>query len=1350
MPDGSFLVPNTGSIKRVRPDGISVRFAGDYPPCPPCYPDGNIHGEGGPATSATVGNVGPLALGPDGSVFAGSEAGGIERIVRIWPNGILTRVAGMSGGTLAADGRPVQGTSLDRIEALTVGPDGSVYFVQRNDTWRVYRIGPDSVIHTFAGRGSWGSAGDEQPARQAQLAGVTSLAFGPDGSLYIGQYDAGSTSTFNNRVRRVTPDGVIHLVAGGGSYGADGTPAKDRALFKVQSLAVSPEGTVSIGDHNIVYQVTLDGLIHYVAGDYTTQAFVGDKGPSLKAGMSTVAGLAYMADGSLLILDLDHHRVRKMAAPMPGFGGGAYLVASEDGREFYSFSAGGKHLATLNAKTGIVTFAFSYDAQGLLVGLRDRTGALLTIERDVSGAPTAIVAPGGQRTSLATDASGNLAGLSSGPGNSTGLTFGRDGLLLATSDAEQRSLFAATYDSTGRALTSFDVTSGGVAISSTDGQLQSSAILTGSSGTLQSIVYQQLPSAVRQTTTTIFPGATVTETVNPDGSTSVLFPDGTRRTTSRLSDARLSMEAPTLVESITLPSGLTKQVSTRRGYEGEDPTNIFDVFARTDSSVVNGRVTTTRTDRSESTVKHISPSGREVNLEYNGQGQSDLLNIPGRVNVSRQFDEQGRPSAVIVGGRRTDYSFDEANRVTSVTGPDGSKEAFRYDAAGRVSRRTKMDGTYDDFEYDASGHLSSFTPSGQAATRVRHNAAAQVTSIQLPTADSTPLFAYRYDSTARLTEIARADGSTTRIDYATAAPDFVVASSQGDTTRYAYNRQTLNLTSASYNKGASLSYTHDGPLTTSVTWSGPAQGTLSYKYDSDFRLAEERVNGGNSVALAYDPDGLLVQSGELLMGRDRQNGALISLSVRNAVSNLTYDTYGSLDSIATAVNGSPIYSAKYNTDVLGRIVAKKEQLFGTTTTLSFAYDSSGRLSSVQRDGVLAEAYEYDARGNRIAATTGLGRLVGVLDSLNRLLSYGNATYDYGRMGELTSTISGTDTTRYAYSPFGQLTQVRLPNGTLIGYMLDAEGRRVARFINGVRDREWLYRGSLRIAAELDGSGNIVSRFVYGLRRNVPEYMIRSDTVYRLVLDERGSVLAVIDASTGAVAQQLSYDSFGRVVTNSNPGFQPFAYGGGLYDPITGLVHFGSREYDATTGRWTTIDPELFAGGDANLYRYADADPINITDVQGEADTNPEELLAMKAELDKLEVSAEAAVWEQRMEIMARLCHGATGMSVAFDVLAHIPGFDRHHFLQDADMVVRGSKAYKRGMALAMPVVRGIAGMPHSLASEVQRQLRGQVPPVLIMITALKVIGCNDEDIAIIVAEVEAWADENNIDINTVK
>lgn len=73
-----------------------------------------------------------------------------------------------------------------------------------------------------------------------------------------------------------------------------------------------------------------------------------------------------------------------------------------------------------------------------------------------------------------------------------------------------------------------------------------------------------------------------------------------------------------------------------------------------------------------------------------------------------------------------------------------------------------------------------------------------------------------------------------------------------------------------------------------------------------------------------------------------------------------------------------------------------------------------------------------------------------------------------------------------------------------------------------------------------------------------------------------------------------------ITRDTNPGFQPFGFAGGLYDHHTRLTHFGAREYDAATGRWTAKDPLGFGGGDTNLYTYAANDPVNFIDPTGAA------------------------------------------------------------------------------------------------------------------------------------------------------
>ena len=131
-----------------------------------------------------------------------------------------------------------------------------------------------------------------------------------------------------------------------------------------------------------------------------------------------------------------------------------------------------------------------------------------------------------------------------------------------------------------------------------------------------------------------------------------------------------------------------------------------------------------------------------------------------------------------------------------------------------------------------------------------------------------------------------------------------------------------------------------------------------------------------------------------------------------------------------------------------------------------------------------------------------------------------------------------------------------------------------------------------------GQGNVVATFVYGTRPNVPDLMLKGGVTYRIISNELGSPVEVINTGTGAIVEQVSYDVWGNITSDSSPGFQPFGFAGGLYDVDTGLVHFGARDYDPVTGRWTTRDPLSFGGGDANLYEYVLQDPVNGVDPQG--------------------------------------------------------------------------------------------------------------------------------------------------------
>jgi RHS repeat-associated protein len=111
-------------------------------------------------------------------------------------------------------------------------------------------------------------------------------------------------------------------------------------------------------------------------------------------------------------------------------------------------------------------------------------------------------------------------------------------------------------------------------------------------------------------------------------------------------------------------------------------------------------------------------------------------------------------------------------------------------------------------------------------------------------------------------------------------------------------------------------------------------------------------------------------------------------------------------------------------------------------------------------------------------------------------------------------------------------------------------------------------------------------------------MVKAGVTYRIIANQLGSPLKIIDVATGTIAQELSYDVWGNIISDTNPDFQPFGFAGGIYDNDTKLTRFGYRDYDADSARWTSKDPIDFAGGDSNFFAYTVNDPINSIDTTG--------------------------------------------------------------------------------------------------------------------------------------------------------
>jgi RHS repeat-associated protein len=151
--------------------------------------------------------------------------------------------------------------------------------------------------------------------------------------------------------------------------------------------------------------------------------------------------------------------------------------------------------------------------------------------------------------------------------------------------------------------------------------------------------------------------------------------------------------------------------------------------------------------------------------------------------------------------------------------------------------------------------------------------------------------------------------------------------------------------------------------------------------------------------------------------------------------------------------------------------------------------------------------------------------------------------------------------------------------------------------NGAMVKQWLYRNSFTPVVELDGSGNLISEFVYASKKNVPDYVVRGGATYRVISDQLGSPRYVVNvANAGDVPFTASYTSFG-VVTGTGLDWMPFGFAGGIYDSETKVIRFGKRDFDPTVGRWVSKEPLRFKAG-RNFYAYAWNDPVNLFDPTG--------------------------------------------------------------------------------------------------------------------------------------------------------
>ncbi len=260
---------------------------------------------------------------------------------------VIANVAGDGSLDYTGDGGAAANAGLTAPYGVSLDSSGNLFIADAGNS-RIRKVAGNGTITTVAGNGSEGYSGDGGAATNASLFSPTGVAVDGFGNIFI-------SDTYNNRIRKVTANGMITTVAGvgppgdgDGGYSGDGGMAANASLQEPMGLALDLSGNLFIADtgNSRIRKVAVNGTITTVAGDGSI-GYSGDGGLATNARLRFPYGVAVDASGNLFFADLGNSRIRKINT------NGMITTVAGNGASAYSGDGGAATNASLNFPYGV-------------------------------------------------------------------------------------------------------------------------------------------------------------------------------------------------------------------------------------------------------------------------------------------------------------------------------------------------------------------------------------------------------------------------------------------------------------------------------------------------------------------------------------------------------------------------------------------------------------------------------------------------------------------------------------------------------------------------------------------------------------------------------------------------------------------------------------------------------------------------------------------------------------------------------------------------------------------------------------------------------------------------------------